>query len=119
MGILEEIATKDDSQTASIVELQHEVAMLRERVAPALEVYTLRDLAALPGSPSLKTLRNNSERQPRHGQPDGFRGREKAWRRSTVEEWRKKLSRSPVKSKALMDTMTVPALPAGDGSGSK
>jgi hypothetical protein len=93
MGILEEISAKVDTLISSSAQLRAEVELLREKVAPALEVYTLRDLAALPGSPSVKTLRNNPHRQPRHGEPDGFKGREKAWKRETVEEWRRKLTR--------------------------
>jgi hypothetical protein len=93
MGILEEISEKVDTLISSNTQLRAEVELLREKVSPALEVYTLRDLAALPGSPSIKTLRNNPARQPRHGEPDGFKGREKAWKRETVEEWRGKLTR--------------------------
>lgn len=99
MNILDEIAGKIEALSVSNEQLRQEVALLREKVAPAMEVYTLRDLAALPGSPSVKTLRNNPDRQPRHGEPDGFKGREKAWKRETVEEWRCKLTRQVIVGK--------------------
>ena len=95
MGVLESIAEKQDALAAAIAELGGVVAALSEKITPTREVYTLRDLAELPESPSLKTLRNNQARQPNHGKPDGYRGREKCWTRETVEAWRRELSAAP------------------------
>lgn len=94
-GLLEAIAEKLEAQAAAITELGGVVAALTEKIAPARESYSLRDLAELPDSPPLATLRSHPERQPNGGEPDGYRGREKRWRRSTVEKWRRELSAAP------------------------
>jgi len=94
-GLLESIAEKQDVLAAAIAELGGVVAALSEKVEPTRQIYSLADLAALPESPSLKTLRNNQARQPNGGKPDGYRGREKCWHRETVEAWRRELSAAP------------------------
>jgi hypothetical protein len=100
-GLLESIAEKQDVLAAAIAELGGVVAALSEKVEPVRQVYSLADLAALPESPSLKTLRNNQARQPKGGkdrkagEPDGYRGREKCWYRETVEAWRRELASAP------------------------
>jgi hypothetical protein len=98
MGLLEDVALKLDTLLAETVALKTEIAALHDRVMPDREIFTLRNIAALPGSPSLKTLRNCPDRQPKHGQPDGYAGREKAWRRETVEAWRGKILRTPARA---------------------
>jgi hypothetical protein len=95
MGVLEAIAEKQDVLAAAIAELGGVVAALSEKITPSREIYTLHDLATLPESPSLKTLRNNQARQPNGGKPDGYRGREKCWLRETVEAWRRELASTP------------------------
>lgn len=94
-GILESFAEKIDAQAAAIAELGGVVAALAEKIEPTRQVYTLTDIAALPESPSLKTLRNNQARQPNGGKPDGYRGREKCWHRETIDAWRRELSAAP------------------------
>lgn len=92
MGVLEDLLATIETQTAKIDALAAEVAALREKVAPTREIYALHDLAELPESPSLKTLRNNPARQPNGGQPDGYRAGQRCWYRETVETWRRQLS---------------------------
>jgi hypothetical protein len=95
VGLLEDLASSITAQSAKIEALSAQIAELRAKVAPQREIYTLSDLAELPESPSLKTLRNNPDRQPNAGQPDGYRGAAKAWRRETVEAWRRQLAPRP------------------------
>ncbi len=95
MGILESMAAAIETQTAKINALAAEVAELRQKVAPAREIYTLRALSELPESPSLKSLYNRPELQPRGGVPDGYRGGAKAWYAATVAEWRRQLAPGP------------------------
>ena len=94
-GLLESLAEKLDAQAAAIAELGGIVAALSEKIEPVRQVYSLADLAALPESPTLNTLRKNQARQPNHGKPDGYRGREKCWHRETVSAWRRELSAAP------------------------
>ena len=94
-GLLESLAEKLDAQAAAIAELGGVVAALSEKITPTREIYTLIDLTTLPESPTLNTLRKNQARQPNHGKPDGYRGREKCWTRETVEAWRRELSAAP------------------------
>ncbi len=95
MGAFEELTAAVQAQSEQLAALTAELAELRRLVKPTRETYSLRDLAELPESPSLKTLRNRPELQPNRGQPDGFRGAQKAWRRSSVEAWRRELSPGP------------------------
>lgn len=94
-GILEELAEAIHAQGRQLEALTAEVSQLREKVQPTRTVYMLRDLVELPEAPSLKTLRNCPERQPNGGQPDGFKGTQKAWYRETVEAWRRNLAPRP------------------------
>lgn len=95
MGILEELRDEVRTLNESIGKQAAEIAALREKIQPGREVYRLKDLVELPEAPALKTLRNNPARQPRGGVPDGYAGREKAWRRDTVLEWRRQLAENP------------------------
>ena len=95
MGVLESIAEKQDVLAAAIAELGGVVAALSEKITPTREIYTLIDLTTLPESPTLNTLRKNQARQPNHGKPDGYRGREKCWYRETVQAWRRELASAP------------------------
>ncbi len=95
MGILEDLAAAIEAQSRKIEQLTAAVAELREKVLPQREVYTLRDLAELPEAPALHTLRNSPARQPNRGQADGYKGAQKAWRRATVEAWRRELTPGP------------------------
>lgn len=95
MGVLEDLVSAIEAQSAKIDALAAEVGQLREKVAPSREIFTLRDIAALPESPSLHTLRNNPGRQPNGGQADGYRGTQKAWYRQTVDGWRRSLAPRP------------------------
>lgn len=96
MGVLEDLTAAVEAQSAKIDALAAEVTELRQKVAPSREIYTLADLAELPESPSLKTLRNCPDRQPNAGRPDGYHGAAKAWYRETVDLWRRLLSPDPV-----------------------
>jgi hypothetical protein len=93
--VFEDILSTLEAQSAKIDALAAEVAQLRAKVEPAQEIYSLRDLAELPGSPSLSSLRNRPELQPHGGIPDGYRGSLKSWYRETVESWRRQLSPGP------------------------
>lgn len=101
MGILEDLLAAIEALSKKIDALTSEVAQLRQKVAPQREIYTLRDLAELPESPRLKTLRNNPARQPNGGQPDGYKGAAKCWYAETVLTWRRKLSPGPDASHGL------------------
>jgi hypothetical protein len=94
-GALESLAEKVEAQAAAIAELGGIVAALAEKIVPTREIFSLRDVAELPESPPLATLRSHPARQPNHGKPDGYRGREKCWRRETVSAWRRELSAAP------------------------
>lgn len=95
-GAIEQLTALVEAQTATLAGLADLVRGLSDRINPTRETYTLADLAVLPESPSLKTLRNNPDRQPNGGVPDGYAGSKKAWRRETVEAWRRQLSKSPL-----------------------
>jgi hypothetical protein len=95
VGILEDLVGRIETQSVKIDALAAEIAELRAKVAPSREIWTLADLAELPESPSLKTLRNCTARQPNGGVPDGFRGAQKAWYAETVLAWRRQLSPRP------------------------
>ena len=95
MGILEDLTAAVSSLSSRVGELAAEVSELRAKVAPAREIYTLHDLAELPESPSLKSLRNRPELQPNGGIPDGYKGSSKAWLAATVLAWRHELAPRP------------------------
>jgi hypothetical protein len=95
VGLLEDLVARIEAQSVKIDALASEVAELRQKVVPSREIFTLRDVAALPESPSLKVLRNNPSRQPNGGQADGYRGSQKCWTAATVENWRRQLSPRP------------------------
>lgn len=95
MGAIEALQAAVEAQSTVIASLTTEVMQLREKIEPTRETYTLADVAALPESPSLKTLRNYPARQPNYGKPDGYVGSRKAWYRETVEAWRRQLSPAP------------------------
>ena len=95
MGALEDLTAAVEAQGKQIEQLTVEISQLRQKVAPSREVYTLADLAELPEAPSLKTLRNNPSRQPNAGQPDGYRGAQKAWLAASVTAWRRELAPAP------------------------
>lgn len=82
-----------EALTAVVEALTEKVEALERLVLPIRESYTLAELAELPEAPSLKTLQNNPARQPNCGKPDGLRGGKKAWRRETVEKWRRQLDK--------------------------
>jgi len=81
--------------TAAVEALVTKVEAIERRVLLFRETFTLEELTELPEAPSLATLRNNPDRQPNRGVPDGFRGKKKAWRRETVEAWRRNLDSTP------------------------
>jgi len=114
MGALEDIrdevhalAEKIDAQNAAIAELL-------EKVHPTRETYTLKQLAELPESPALKTLRSwrysSPHKLPGGGKPDGFtHDGLQAWRRETVEEWRRALLKHPTSLRGNPNLRRVPA----------
>ena len=101
MGVFEDLLATLQAQGEKIDALAGEVRQLRAKIEPAREVYTLADLAELPESPSLKSLRNHPERQPNGGVADGYRGQAKCWLRPTVEAWRRELQPAPADAPRL------------------
>ena len=95
MGLLEEIAASLQALVSRVDALAGEVAELRAKIQPSREIWTLKNLADLPESPSYKTLLNNPSRQPRGGIPDGYRGSARCWYASTVQAWRRELAPAP------------------------
>jgi hypothetical protein len=100
MGILEELRDEVHALNEKIEKQNAEIMELREKIQPSREVYTLKDLADLPGVVSLKALQNYRrsapQRLPGHGKPDGFaHNGEAAWRRETVMAWLAELAPNP------------------------
>jgi hypothetical protein len=120
-GALEDLTAAVQAQGEQIAALTAQLDELAKKIQPRRAVWTLKDLAELPESPSIKTLYNwrskSPEKLPGHGKPDGFtRDSLAGWLDETVQAWRRQLMPMPFAIRGNPDIGKHRSAPSYGGS---